>query len=97
VLVDARESAMNDAGDLLLPIQEGAFGPDHVRGELGDVFLGRVPGRTSDDEVTLFKSLGVALEDLAAAHHIWKKATSQGKSLGLEFGGRRVAHSDTRT
>jgi ornithine cyclodeaminase/alanine dehydrogenase-like protein (mu-crystallin family) len=57
--------------------------------ELGEVLLGRVPGRQTTDERTLFKSLGIAIEDLAAAHHIWRKAESQNRGTALDFGGLR--------
>ena len=74
VFVDRRESALSEAGDLLIPIQEGAVGEDHIVGELGDLLLGRLPGRRSAEEITLFESLGLAVEDLAAARHVWRKA-----------------------
>jgi alanine dehydrogenase len=74
VFVDRRESAMAEAGDLLIPIREGAVGEDHIAGELGDLLLGRVAGRRSAEEITLFESLGLAVEDLAAARHVWRKA-----------------------
>jgi ornithine cyclodeaminase len=67
VFVDARAGALKEAGDLLLPIGEGAIDADHIAGELGDVVAGRRPGRRSDREVTVFKSLGMAVEDVAAA------------------------------
>jgi ornithine cyclodeaminase len=65
--VDRRESAENEAGDYLIPLREGAIAAGHIRGEIGDVLLGRSPGRTSAEEITVFKSLGLAVEDLAAA------------------------------
>jgi ornithine cyclodeaminase len=67
IFVDARAGALKEAGDLLLPIGEGAIDADHIAGELGDVVAGRRPGRRSDREVTVFKSLGMAVEDVAAA------------------------------
>jgi alanine dehydrogenase len=89
LFVDRRESALNEAGDFLIPRSEGAIGDDHIVGELGDLFLGRVPGRRSADEITLFKSLGIAVEDLAAAHLIWSKARALGEKP-IEFGGKRI-------
>jgi alanine dehydrogenase len=74
LFVDRRESALAEAGDLLIPIQEGAVGEDHIAGELGDLLLGRLPGRRSAEEITLFESLGLAVEDLAAARHVWRKS-----------------------
>lgn len=72
--VDRRESALNEAGDILIPMREGAFGADHIRGELGEVLIGRARGRTSSGEITLFKSLGIAVEDLACARFLFDEA-----------------------
>jgi len=87
--VDRRESALNEAGDFLIPRAEGAIGDDHIVGEIGEVFLGRVPGRRSTEEITLFKSLGIAVEDLAAAHHIHRTALERGAGAAIELGGLR--------
>ncbi len=91
--VDRLESALHEAGDFLIPKQEGAIGDDHIVGELGDVVLGRVAGRASPGEITLFKSLGIAIEDLAAAHHIHRRARAEGKGIAVDFGGRRVEYA----
>jgi alanine dehydrogenase len=91
VIVDRRESAMAEAGDLLIPIKEGAIDASHILGELGDVLLKRIPGRRSTSEVTLFKSLGIAIEDLAAAHFIHARASAEGKGVAVDFGGHRDA------
>jgi len=85
--VDRRESAQNEAGEFLIPKAEGVIGDDHIVGEIGDVLLGMVPGRTSPSEVTLFKSLGVAVEDLAAAHHVYAAAKARGVGTWVEIGG----------
>jgi ornithine cyclodeaminase len=85
LFVDARESALNEAGDYLLAAEEGAIGPEHIRAELGEVLIGAHPGRTSRDEITLFKSLGLAVEDLAAAAHAYQKASAQGFGEWVEF------------
>ena len=74
LFVDRRESALAEAGDLLIPMREGAVGEDQIAGELGDLLLGRIPGRQSPEEITVFESLGLAVEDLAAARYIWRKA-----------------------
>jgi ornithine cyclodeaminase len=76
--VDRRESALAESGDVLIPISEGAFEADHIVGELGDLLLRRVPGRTAAREITLFKSLGIGVEDLAAAHHVMQRAAAAG-------------------
>ncbi len=88
--VDRRESCLSEAGDFLIPRREGALGDDHIVGELGDVLLGRVPGRGERDEVTLFKSLGIAVEDLAAVHHVWRKAQAE-RRPAVDLGGHRLA------
>jgi len=67
LFVDRRESAVNESGEYLFALQEGHIGADHIRAELGDVLTGRHPGRTAANEFTVFKSLGLAVEDLAAA------------------------------
>lgn len=74
VFVDRRESALAEAGDLLIPLRAGEIREDVIAGEIGEVLLGRLPGRRSPEEITLFKSLGLAVEDVAAARHVWRKA-----------------------
>jgi ornithine cyclodeaminase len=85
LFVDRRESAINEAGDYRLALEEGAIGPDHIRAELGEVLLGSAPGRTSGDEITLFKSLGLAVEDLASASHVYRRAQESGVGTWVEF------------
>jgi alanine dehydrogenase len=87
--VDRRESALNEAGDFLIPKREGAFGDEHLRGELGELLLGQATGRASPDEITLFKSLGIAIEDVAAARFIFEEATRQHSGTWVELGGSR--------
>jgi 1-pyrroline-2-carboxylate reductase [NAD(P)H] len=67
VYVDSRANVLNEAGEILMPIAEGRIGEDAIVGELADLCSGAVEGRTRDDEITLFKSVGTALSDLAAA------------------------------
>ena len=74
LFIDRRESAVNEAGDYIIPLSEGGIGPDHIRAEVGEVLNGEKPGRTSADEITLFKSLGIAVEDLFAAEYLFRKA-----------------------
>jgi ornithine cyclodeaminase len=90
--VDRRESTLNEAGDFLLAKKEGAIGDDHIVGEIGDLLLGNVEGRRTSDEITLFKSLGLAVEDLAAANHIYKKAVEVNAGVLAELGGERDDH-----
>lgn len=93
LFVDRRESAEAEAGDFLIPKQEGAIGDEHIAGEIGEVLLGRVPGRRSAGEITLFKSLGLAIEDLAAAHHVYRKALATGGGISFALQGSRHAAS----
>ncbi|QAY65896.1 ornithine cyclodeaminase family protein [Paenibacillus protaetiae] len=85
LFADRRESAESEAGDYLIPLQEGAIGNGHLIGEIGEVLLGQIEGRTSDHEVTLFKSLGLAVEDLAAAAYIAEQAELLGKGTTIEM------------
>jgi len=87
--VDCRESTLKEAGDFLIPRSEGAIGDDHIVGEIGDVVLGTVEGRRSPDEITIFKSLGIAIEDLASAHHIYRKALATERGIRADLGGKR--------
>ena len=82
---DARESVLNEAGDYLLAAKEGAIGPDHIRAELAEVLIKTHPGRTSRNEITLFKSLGIALEDLAGAAYVFRKAEQESAGTWVEF------------
>jgi ornithine cyclodeaminase len=82
---DSRESLRNEAGEYLLAVQQGAIsGEDHVRAELGEVLAGMAPGRRSDGELTVFRSLGLAVEDLAAAERAVARARKHG--IGVEVG-----------
>jgi ornithine cyclodeaminase len=72
--VDAFAAAWNEAGDILIPIDEGAIDRSHVLGEIGEVALGRVLGRSSRDDITIYKSLGAVAQDLVAAHAVYSKA-----------------------
>jgi len=84
---DCRESCLKEAGDFIIPRNEGSIDDGHLIGEVGEVFLGRIPGRRSPDEITLYESLGVAVEDLAAAHAIHRRARESGAGTWLEWGG----------
>jgi ornithine cyclodeaminase/alanine dehydrogenase-like protein (mu-crystallin family) len=86
LFVDRRESTLAEAGDFLIPKREGALDDSHIRGELGEVLLGQASGRRSPDEITLFKSLGLAIEDLASAQVIYARAQQQGIGAKVEFG-----------
>jgi ornithine cyclodeaminase len=85
LFVDSVESAINEAGDYLRAVQEGLVGPEHIRAELGEVLNGTKPGRTSAGEITLFKSLGLAIEDLAAAKYLYDKCKETGAGNWVRF------------
>ncbi len=85
LFVDRRESTENESGDYLLALASGAIRPGHIRAELGDVLVGAAPGRTSDTELTLFKSLGLAVEDLAAAQYAVERAHESGVGTEVAF------------
>ena len=84
VFVDRLEAARTEAGDLCIPIAAGELSADHVIGELGQVMTGAVAGRTSDDDITLFKSVGLALQDAVTAKQIYLAALARG--IGMEVG-----------
>jgi ornithine cyclodeaminase/alanine dehydrogenase-like protein (mu-crystallin family) len=83
VIVDSRAAALVEAGDIVQGIREGHFTDAHIAGELGEVILGRVPGRRTPQEIILFKSLGMAVEDVAAAQLVLARAREQG--IGQEI------------
>ncbi len=85
IFADTREGALAEAGDLLLPLGEGAIDAAHLVGDLGDLVAGRVPGRRGPEEITLFKSVGSALEDLAAAELAWEAARAGGVGQRVEL------------
>lgn len=88
--VDRRESTLAEAGDFLIPRSEDAIDDTHILGELGDLIQGTVVGRTGRDQVTLFKSLGLAVEDVAALRHVYDRACEEGAGTRIEFGGLRA-------
>ena len=81
--VDSRAAALVESGDIVMGISEGRFSVSHVQGELGEVVLGRVPGRTADDQITIFKSLGMAVEDVVAADLVFRRAAETGAGTEL--------------
>jgi ornithine cyclodeaminase/alanine dehydrogenase-like protein (mu-crystallin family) len=81
LFVDRRESTINESGDYLAAIEKGAT----IRAELGELLIGTAEGRKSESEITLFKSLGLAVEDLAAAAFLYDAAREQGRGTWVEF------------
>lgn len=78
LVVDTREAALGEAGDLLIPLREGAIGPEDLEAEIGEVASGKRPGRISPDEIIVFKSVGNAMQDLALASLVYRHARERG-------------------
>ena len=85
LFVDRRESALAEAGDLLIAMREDAVTADHVQAELGEVIIGKNPGRRSPRELTLFKSLGLAVEDVASAAYLVRRARETGTGQTVQM------------
>jgi ornithine cyclodeaminase len=83
--VDRRESTLREAGDYLIAAEEGAIGPENIQAEIGEILIGDARGRSSEGEITLFKALGLAVEDLAAAEYVYRKAKEQKIGSWMEF------------
>ena len=83
LFVDSRAGALAEAGDLVIPMREGAIDASHIAGELGDVIGRRTPGRRTAGEITIFKSLGMAVEDVAAARLAFERASERGLGRGF--------------
>jgi ornithine cyclodeaminase len=81
LFIDRRESTLNESGDYLM----AGLTPDHIRAEIGDILIGKAKGRTSKDEITLFKSLGLAVEDLASAQFLFSAAQRGGRGVWVDF------------
>jgi len=85
VFVDDIGQALKESGDLIIPIQAGIYRADSIIGELADVVTGKIPGRTSDSDLTLFKSVGIALEDVAVSRAAYELAITKGIGEEIEF------------
>lgn len=83
VYVDVYEPCLNESGDLLIPIKKGIIPEDHIVGEIGEYLLGKIRGRINDDEITIFKSVGVAIQDYVVATEIYRKSFTD--SFGAEL------------
>lgn len=89
IFVDRRESALNESGDFLMAQADGVATEDDIVAEVGDVIVGSHPGREAESDITLFESLGLAVEDLAAGDLVYRSALASEKGVGIEFGGSR--------
>jgi alanine dehydrogenase len=78
IFVDSRDAIMAECGDVLLALAEKSITADQVQTEIGDVLAGTKPGRTGTDEVTLYKSVGIAIQDVATAQLVYHKALQRG-------------------
>jgi ornithine cyclodeaminase len=81
--VDSKAAAVVEAGDIVMNIAAKLFDESHIRGELGELVLGRVAGRSSADDITVFKSLGMAVEDVVAADLVFRRASETGSGTEL--------------
>lgn len=86
VYVDTAEGCWAEAGDLLIPLAKGRIGRDRVNGEIGEVVLGRKPGRESEGEVTIFKAVGMAVLDMAVGMLAYRKAVEAGRGTWVDLG-----------
>jgi ornithine cyclodeaminase/alanine dehydrogenase-like protein (mu-crystallin family) len=85
IVVDSREAALKEAGDFLIPIREGALTPEAIEAELGQVVAGLRPARRDRSEVTLYKSCGIALQDVATARLVYSRALERGIGRTVEL------------
>jgi ornithine cyclodeaminase len=85
IFVDRRESALNESGDYLLAAKEGVITPESIAGEIGELLVGKKPGRTSETEITLFKSLGLAIEDVVCADYLYRTAARESVGSWVSF------------
>jgi ornithine cyclodeaminase/alanine dehydrogenase-like protein (mu-crystallin family) len=85
VVVDSRSATLAETGDLLRPMRAGLFGEEHIHAELGEILLGRKAGRKSPDQITYFKSVGVAVQDAIAAQLALRNADKMGIGQNVSF------------
>jgi ornithine cyclodeaminase/alanine dehydrogenase len=85
VVCDLVEACKPEAGDLIIPINEGDFSWEEVHGSLGDVVTGKIPGRETPEEITLFKSVGLAIQDISTAYHVYNKAVQMNVGESFDF------------
>jgi len=82
---DSKEACFNEAGDIMIPLKEGSVTEDHFYAELGDLITSKVEGRTNAEEITVFKSNGLAIQDSATAKLIYEKAVAAGIGVSIDI------------
>ena len=85
IFVDSRSASLEEAGDIIQPIHAGLFNETHICGELGEAVLGKIPGRQSEDEITYFKSVGIAVQDAVAAQVALNNARNMNLGIEVDF------------
>jgi ornithine cyclodeaminase len=84
IYFDSMEAVLSEAGDIQIPLEDGTITMDDFTGDLGEVILGRIPGRENDDEIIVFKTVGIGTQDLVTAKRIYDKAVDKG--IGTSWG-----------
>jgi ornithine cyclodeaminase len=85
IIVDSRVANLSECGDCMIPIAEGLFGPEHVSDELGELLAGTKPARTTDDEITVYQSCGIAIQDVATANLVYERTVAAGVGIDVEL------------
>ena len=92
LFVDSRLSALKEPGDIIIPLEEGEITPDHIVAEVGELVAGLKTFKRQRDDITLFKSLGLAVEDIASAQFVHARAMERGAGVMVDLGGTRESH-----
>jgi ornithine cyclodeaminase len=85
VVVDSRSACLSEAGDIIIPLKQGLITEAHIQGEIGEVAAGKIPGRQSDEDLTCFKSVGLAVQDVAVAELIQRRAKELDLGTDIEI------------
>ncbi len=74
VICDQKQACLNEAGDIQIPVEEGVYSSDDIHSELGSIINGTISGRENDEEITFFKSVGLAIQDISCASLVYEQA-----------------------
>jgi ornithine cyclodeaminase/alanine dehydrogenase-like protein (mu-crystallin family) len=85
LVVDSRQAIMAECGDVLLAIKENAITEAHIYAEIGEILAARKPARSAPDEITIYKSVGIAIQDVAAANLVYRKALERKVGTNVEM------------